>query len=124
MQPPPPAFAWKSLSKLNEENTKVTKLQLKTELNIVKRESFCINDYALKIKGIVKSLGSIGIIIDDDGIVYAMLEGLGDAYSNFKSSMNSRDDVPSFTELTSILIREEKNLGLAPSSSQNKNSFD
>ena len=51
-------------------------------------------------------------------------EGLGDAYSNFKSSMNTRDDVPGFTELSSMLIREEKNLGLAPSSSQNKNSSD
>ena len=33
-----PAVAWKSLSKLNEENTKVRKLHLKTEMNIVKRE--------------------------------------------------------------------------------------
>ena len=108
------------MKKLNEENTKVKKLQLKTELNTVKRGSLCINDYALKITGIVESLGSIGVIIEDDDIVCAMLEGLGDAYSNFKSS---RDDVPGFTKLTSMLIREEKDL-LPPSSSQNKNSSD
>ena len=119
-----PAVAWKSLSKLNEENTKVRKLQLKTELNTVKRGNLCINDYALKITGIVEALGSIGVIVEDDDIVCAMLEGLGDAYSNFKSSMNPRDDIPGFTELTSMLICEEKNLGLAPSSSQNKNNFD
>ena len=119
-----PALAWKNLLKLNEENTKVRKLQLKTELNTVKRGSLCINDYALKIKGIVESLGSIGITVDDDDVVGAMLEGLGDAYSNFKSSMNTRDDIPGLTELTSMLIREEKNLGLAPSSSQNRNSSD
>ena len=116
-----PTIAWKSLSKLNEENTKVRKLQLKTELNIVKRGSLCINDYALKITGIMEAHASIGIIVEDDDIVCAMLEGLGDAYSNFKSSMNTRDDIPGFTELTSMLIREEKNLGLAPFSSQNKN---
>ena len=104
--------------KLNEESTKVWKLQLKTELNIVKRGSLCINDYALKIKGIVEALGYIGATVDDDDVVGAMLEGLGDAYSNFKSSMNTRDDIPSLTELTSMLICEEKNLGLAPSSSQ------
>ena len=84
----------------------------------------CINDYVLKITGIVKALGSIGVIVEDDDIMCAMLEGLGDAYSNFKSSMNTRDDVPGFTELTSMLIHEEKNLVLSPSSSQNKNSFD
>ena len=117
-----PAVAWKSLSKLNEENTKVRKLQLKTELNTVKRGNLCINDYALKITGIVEALGSIGVIVEDDDIVCAMMEGLGDAYSNFKSSMNTRDDVPGFKKLTSMLIYEEKNLGLAPSSSQNKNS--
>ena len=95
-----PAVAWKSLSKLNEENTKVRKLQLKTELNTVKRGNLCINDYALKITGIVEALGSIGVIVEDDDIVCAMLEGLGDAYSNFKSSMNTRDDVPGFKELS------------------------
>ena len=38
-----PTVAWKSLSKLNEENTKVRKLQLKTELNTIKRGSLCVN---------------------------------------------------------------------------------
>ena len=111
---------WKSLSKINEENTKIRKLQLKTQLNTVKRGSLCINDYALKITGIVEALRSISVIVEDDDIVCAMLEGLEDAYSNFKSSMNTRDDVPGFTELTSMLIREEKNLGLVPYSSLNK----
>ena len=119
-----PVVAWKSLSKLNEENTRVKKLQIKIELNTVKRGNMCINDYALKITAIVEALGSIGVIVEDDDIVCVMLVGLGDAYSNFKSSMNTRDDVPGFTELTSMLIREEKNLGLAPSSSQSKNSSD
>ena len=77
-------IAWKSLSKLNEANTKVKKLQLKTELNTVKRGSLCINDYALKITGIVETLGSIGVIVEDDDIVCAMLEGLGDAYSKLQ----------------------------------------
>ena len=35
----------------------------------------------------MEALGSIGVIVEDDAIVCAMLEGLGDAYSNFKSSM-------------------------------------
>ena len=119
-----PAIAWKNLAKLNEENTKVKKLHLEKELNIVKRGSLCINDYALKIKAIVESLGSIGVTIDEDDVVDAMLEGLGDAYSNFKSSMNTKADIPGFTKLTSMLIHEEKSLGLTPSSSHNNNSSD
>ena len=35
--------------------------------------------------------------------------------------MNTRDDIPEFTDLISMLILEEKNLGLDASSSQEKN---
>ena len=76
-----------------------------------------ITDYASKIKGITNSLGSIGVTVDDDDVVAATLEGLGTEYKNFKSSMNTRADVPDFTELTTMLICEEKSLGLGASSS-------
>ncbi|MCO5553134.1 hypothetical protein L7F22_006655 [Adiantum nelumboides] len=50
------------------------------------------------------------------------LEGLRTEYKNFKSSMNTRADVFDFTELTTMLIREEKSLGLGASSSQSNTS--
>ncbi|MCO5603144.1 hypothetical protein L7F22_057291 [Adiantum nelumboides] len=74
---PSPAIAWKSLEKLKENHTRVRKLQLKTELNTVKRGNMSINDYASKIKTITNSLGSIGVTVDDDDVVAATLEGLG-----------------------------------------------
>ena len=54
-----PATAWKNLARVFEVNTKAKKLQLKSELNQVRRESLSINNYALKIKRIVEALGSI-----------------------------------------------------------------
>ncbi|MCO5587724.1 hypothetical protein L7F22_041676 [Adiantum nelumboides] len=86
-------IAWKSLEKLNEHHTRVKKLQLKTELNIVKRGNISTKDYASKIKTITYSLGSIGVAIDGNDVVAATLEGLGTKYKNFKSSMNTRVDV-------------------------------
>ncbi|MCO5587615.1 hypothetical protein L7F22_041564 [Adiantum nelumboides] len=115
---PSPAIAWKSLEKLNEDHTRVRKLQLKTELNTVNQGNMFINDYASKIKTIKNSLGSIGVTVDDDDVVAATLEGLGTECKNFKSSMNTRADVADFTELTTMLIREEKSLGLGASSKQ------
>ncbi|MCO5572990.1 hypothetical protein L7F22_026752 [Adiantum nelumboides] len=106
---PSPAIAWKSLEKLNEDHAKVRKLQLKTELNTVKQGNMSINDYASKIKTITVSLGSIGVTVDDDDVVAATLEELGTEYKNFRA------DVPDFTELTTILIREKKSLGLGAS---------
>ena len=59
--------------------------------------------------------------MEDDDIVCACLDGLGEEYVHFRSSMNTRDDIPEFTDLISMLILEEKNLGLDASSSQGKN---
>ena len=100
--------------------TKARKLQLKSKLNQVKRENLSINEYALKIKRIVEALGSIQVAVEDDDIVRACLDGLGDDYKTFRLSMNTRDDIPEFTDLISMLILEEKNLGLDTSSSQGK----
>ena len=58
--------------------------------------------------------------MEDDDIVRACLDGLGDDYKTFRTSMNTRDDIPKFTDLISMLILEEKNLGLDASSSQGK----
>ena len=55
-----------------------------------------------------------------DDIMRACLDGLGDDYKTFRSSMNTRDDIPKFTDLISMLILEDKNLGLHTSSSQGK----
>ena len=115
-----PAIAWNNLARVFEVTTKARKLQLKSELNQVKRENLSINKYALKIKHIVEALGSIQVAVEDDDIVRACLDGLGDDYKTFKSSMNTRDDIPKFTDLISMLILEEKNLGLDASSSQGK----
>ena len=56
---PSVAIAWRSLKRINEEYTKVKKLQLKTELDTMKQGSMSITNYASKIKGITNSLGSI-----------------------------------------------------------------
>ena len=115
------AVSWRNLGRVFEVNTKARKLQLKSELNQVSRNNLSINDYALKIKSIVEALGSIQVAVEDDDIIRACLDGLGEEYVHFRSSMNTRDDIPEFTDLISMLILEEKNLGLDASSSQGKN---
>ena len=110
-------IAWRSLERLNKDHTRVSKLQLKTELNTVKQGNMSITDYASKIKRIINSLGSIGVTVNDNDVVAATLEGLGIEYKNFKSCMNTRAHVLDFIELTTMLICEEKTLGLRASSS-------
>ncbi|MCO5592576.1 hypothetical protein L7F22_046579 [Adiantum nelumboides] len=61
-----PKQAWDRLVSIDTTNTKARKIQLKNELNTVKKENLSINDYTLKIKGIVESLASIGVQVEDD----------------------------------------------------------
>ena len=87
------------------------KLQLKNEFSIVSKKNLTVNEYALKIKGIVKSLASIGVAVEDDDKVEVCLCGLTLAYKQFKTSIQTRENIPNFSDLISMLIIEEKNLG-------------
>lgn len=82
-----PKEAWNSLVSMDTTNTKARKLQLKNELNTVKKENLSINDYTLKIKGICESLASIGVMVEDDDKVEVCLRGLTPAYKQFKTSI-------------------------------------
>ena len=117
-----PKQAWDRLVSFDTTNTKARKLQLKNELNTVKKENLSINDYTLKIKGICESLASIGVTVEDDDKVEVCLRGLTPAYKQFKTSIQTRENIPSFSDLIPMLVVEEKNLGEDTSSSQGRNS--
>ena len=102
--------AWDSLVHNNETHTKARKIQLKTELHTVKMQNMYVNDYTLKTKNIVESLASIGVTTDDDDKVEVCLHGLGPMYKQFKTPIQTRENIPNFQDLCSMLIVEEKNL--------------
>ncbi|MCO5561209.1 hypothetical protein L7F22_014830 [Adiantum nelumboides] len=91
-------------------NTRARKIQLKNELNTIKKGDLSVNDYTLKIKALCESLSSIGVTVDDDGKVEACLRGLGNAYKQFKTSIRTWENIPHFLELSSLLVVEEKSL--------------
>jgi hypothetical protein len=82
-----------------------------------------INEYSLKIKGIVESLTSINVFVDDDDLVNVCLNGLGKEYKPFKTSIIVRENVPNFWDLMSMLIVEDKTLK-EDCSTQNKNNVE
>jgi hypothetical protein len=82
-----------------------------------------INEYSLKIKGIVESLASINVSMDDNNLVSICLNGLGKEYKPFKTSIIVKENVPNFWDLVSILIVEEKTLN-EDCFTQNKNNVE
>ncbi len=79
-----------------------------------------INQYSLKIEGIVESPASINVSVDDDDLVNVCLNGLGKEYKPFKTSITIKENVPNFRDLVSKLTVEEKTLN-ENCSTQNKN---
>ena len=71
--------AWNALDKLYTTNMRARKIQLKNELNNMKKgQGMSINEYVLKIKEVADALGSIGASVDDDDLVSIVLNGLAD----------------------------------------------
>ena len=58
--------------------------------------------------------------MEDDHIVHACLDELGEDYNNFTSSMNIKEDISKLIDVISMLILEENNLALDTFSSQGK----
>jgi len=84
------------------------------------KKNMSINDYTLKIKGIIESLSSINVSVDYDDLVSMCLNGIGKEYKLFKISIIVRENVPKFWYLVSMLIIEEKTVG-EDSSTESKN---
>ena len=53
--------------KLYSTNTTARKMQLKQELHNVQRNKLSINK-SMKVKGLADSLGSIGVLVDDEDL--------------------------------------------------------
>ena len=69
-----------------------------------------ICDYALTIKSICESLASIDITIDDEDRPKVCLSGLRPQYNIFKTSILTMENAPTFDDLVSKFIIEERNL--------------
>ena len=69
-----------------------------------------IGDFALTIKSICESLASIDVAVDDEDWGEVWLCGLRPQYKSFKISILTRENAPTFDDLVSMLIVEERNL--------------
>ena len=104
---------WNCLESLYTSSTKARKIQLKNELNNMKKNpSMSVNDYVLKIKDLIDALASIGSPVDNDDKVAFCLNGLreGDKWKSFITSVYVRDSMLEFDQLVALMVAEEINL--------------
>ncbi|MCO5600850.1 hypothetical protein L7F22_054967 [Adiantum nelumboides] len=103
---------WTILKTMFLVNTKARKIQLKQELNTLKKGKMSINDYALRVRSIADSLAANDAMPDDDDLLSSTLGGLNNekAWKSFFTSVYVRKPFPDFDELVSLMITEEINM--------------
>ena len=71
---------WKTLEKKFGVQSEARVLQLKYELNTLKKESLNVEDYCIKMKSIANKLASAGSPITEKDLMLTILNGLGSGF--------------------------------------------
>jgi hypothetical protein len=88
-------------------NTQAHKMQLKQELHNLQKNKMNINDYFTKVKNLVDALASIGAPVDDEDLMAVTLNGLGNDYNQFRTSITIQETFFDFQDLITLLISLE-----------------
>ena len=85
-------------------------MNLKGELHNLKKGVDYVNLYPPKIKVVRGKLLSVGVIIDDEKLLYITIKGLPKEYNTFRSGIRTKSTQLSFDELSTMLNVEEESL--------------
>ena len=79
-------------------------LELRTEIQSIKKDGLIPDEYVVKVKNVVDKLGSIGKpVLDKDQLIY-LFQGLGAEYNPFVTSFNDISNQPTIEEVHSLLL--------------------
>jgi hypothetical protein len=82
-------------------------VNLKRELNSIKKNSNSVTQYLHKIKEARDKLVSVGVFIDDEEILHIVLQGLPTEFHSFTSAMLTKNEAVTFEELHTLMKTEE-----------------
>ncbi|KAL5543673.1 hypothetical protein UlMin_007457 [Ulmus minor] len=102
--------AWIALEKIFASSSRARVMQLRLELQTMKKGSMSMIDYLIKIKGIADSLGAIGELVSEQDQIMNLFVSLGADYNAFVTAINTRDDKISLEAVQSMLLSYEQRL--------------
>lgn len=95
---------WGSLERTYASTSRSRIIELRTELQNIRKDGLSADEYIFKLKSIVDKLASIGEpVTHNDQIIY-LLHGLGPEYNSFADTINARTDQPNIEEIHSLLL--------------------
>uniref|UniRef100_A0A2N9FVX2 Integrase catalytic domain-containing protein n=1 Tax=Fagus sylvatica TaxID=28930 RepID=A0A2N9FVX2_FAGSY len=98
---------WSTLETRFTSTARANVLNLKLELQSVKKGSDSISAYMQRVKTARDKLFAVGVQIDDEEMLHMVLKGLPKDYSSFNSAIRTRDDSLTFEKLSVLLQTEE-----------------
>jgi gag-polypeptide of LTR copia-type/GAG-pre-integrase domain len=104
------AEAWRALNHLHSSQSMAKILDLKLQLQTMKKGGSTCAEFINKIQILADRLRSIGTDVPDSELVMYAAQGLGSDYENFVTAFSMRSSVPSMNEFSSLLLAHEARL--------------
>ena len=104
---------WSTLETRFTSTARANVLNLKLELQSVKKGSDSINAYMQWVKTTRDKLSAVGVQIDDEEMLHMVLKGLPKEYSSFNSAIRTREDSLTFEKLSVLLQTEELSINIS-----------
>lgn len=82
-------------------------MQLKNQLQTIKRGNLSISDYLDKMNGIANNLALAGKLVDDDDFITLIMNGVGPTYDSIVNSTQARGAPILLDDLVGLLLSVE-----------------
>ena len=104
------ASAWSALQSYYSASSNARIMQLRLQLQTIKKGGMSMMDYTLKVKTLAYHIAAIQEHISDRDLVLYLLAGLGPDYNSFIVSVTSKSKAMSFSHVSSLLLAHESRL--------------
>ncbi|XP_062083991.1 uncharacterized protein LOC133790363 [Humulus lupulus] len=98
---------WFLLESLFTTQSRARILQLRFQLQFLKKGSLTIHDYVLKMKSLGASLSAAGQVFTDDDLILYILGGIGPEYDSVVINLTSRVDHVTLPKVQFLLQSQE-----------------
>ncbi|KAK1552652.1 hypothetical protein Q3G72_020893 [Acer saccharum] len=101
---------WSTLENLFSQQSMAKILQLKHQLQNVKKGASSINDFVLKVKTIGDNLKAAGQVVSENDLILSILHGVGSEYDTVVSMITSQRSSMTLQEAQYLLLNLEQRI--------------
>jgi hypothetical protein len=101
---------WETLEERFTCTARANVLNLKLELQAIRKGNESVSSYLQRIKTTRDMLYAVGVQIDNEELLHIILKGLPKEYASFASAIRTRDGILSLEKLSVLLQTEEQSM--------------